>query len=90
MTTRTNRRYDRDFKLGAVGRMEAGENVAAMSRELAVDVCRTDGHPGPRQPGPRRQAPGSSAGHGPPAPTPQTRANPRPRDRISPTFPHSA
>ena len=28
MTKRTNRRYDRDFKLAAVGRMEAGEQVA--------------------------------------------------------------
>ena len=36
MTSRTSRRYDRDFKLRAVGRMEAGENVAAMSRELGV------------------------------------------------------
>ena len=36
MTTRINRRYDRDFKLAAVGRMEAGENVAALSLELGV------------------------------------------------------
>ena len=36
MTKRTNRRYDRDFKLAAVGRMEAGEQVAALSRELGV------------------------------------------------------
>ena len=36
MTTKFNRRYDRDFKLAAVGRMEAGENVAALSRELGV------------------------------------------------------
>lgn len=36
MSSRTNRRYDRDFKLSAVSRMEAGENVAALSRELGV------------------------------------------------------
>ena len=36
MTLRINRCYDREFKLAAVSRMEAGENVAALARELGM------------------------------------------------------
>ena len=35
--TRTFRRYPIGFKQQAVGRMKAGENVAALARELGID-----------------------------------------------------
>ena len=36
MTGGTARRFDRAFKLAALARMAAGENVSAVSRELGV------------------------------------------------------
>ena len=36
MTKDTERRFSREFKLAALARMEAGENVSALARELGV------------------------------------------------------
>ncbi len=36
MKTGTERRFSREFKLAALARMEAGENVSALARALAV------------------------------------------------------
>ena len=36
MTERERRSFSRDFKLKAIARMDAGENVSALSKELAV------------------------------------------------------
>ena len=33
---RKSRRFSREFKLGAVGRMQAGESPSALARELGV------------------------------------------------------
>ncbi len=36
MGERKNRQFSREFKLGAVGRMQAGESPSALARELGV------------------------------------------------------
>jgi transposase-like protein len=39
MTEKVVRLFSREFKLAALARMEAGENVSALARELSVGVA---------------------------------------------------
>ena len=80
MPLKRSRVFSREFKLDAVSRMEAGENVSALSRELVVrrkllyewrDAWRAGGEPALRPPGrPRkgvRVVGARSSGRGSPA-----------------------